>query len=144
MSGFAYEASSPLKTLAKECKKFLLNDLNAQVQDGQINDPIFGCSIKGFHGHHLAWNKAQWEDSAEVVYQYFKAASLIRTIKEYEQVFGKTIVYDYNALLEFVYESLSKGEEIVWSRAPSLGKDFYFVPEKVLEDKLNRFKELYE
>ena len=144
MSGFEYEASNALKSLAKECKKFLLDDINAQVHEGKINDPIFGCSIKTFHGHSLAWNKLKWKKSAEIIYQYFKAAALIRTIKEYESIFNSKIVYDYMALMEFLYESFSNNEEIVWALAPSLGKDFCLVPEKVLEDKLNRFKELYE
>ena len=144
MSGFDYEATNALKALARECKRYLLDDLNAQVQEGKINDPIFGCSIKNFHGHSLSWNKTSWRKSAEIVYQYFKASSLIKAIKKYETIFNSKIIYDYNEALEFVYHAFSTNSEIEWSRLPSLGKDFYLVPEKVLTDKLNRFKELYE
>lgn len=144
MSGFDYEATFALKELAKECKKLLLDNLNAQVDKGKINDPIFGCSIKNFHGHSLAWNKEKWRKSAEIVYQYFKASSLIKVIKSYENIFGSKIVYDYDALLEYLYGCFSNNEEIEWSKAPSLGKDFYLVPESVLIDKNDKFKELYE
>ncbi len=144
MSGFDYEATNSFKALARECKKLLLDNINAQVDKGKINDPIFGCSIKSFHGHPLAWNKAKWRKSAKIVYQYFKASTLIKEIKSYEDIFGRKIVYDYNALLEYLYACFSNNEEIEWSRAPSLGKDFCLVPESVLIDKIDKFKELYE
>ncbi len=144
MSGYPYKADSAQKQLATKCKSFLLNALNEQVSEGEIKDPVFGCSIKPFYGHNLSWNKAKWRESAEIVYAYFKASTVISEIKKYERIFNTTIVLDYKELLEFLVKAFRNGEEIEWCFAPSIGKDFCLVPESSLTDIIKKFTDLFE
>ena len=144
VSSFPYKATTDERAFAKECKKYLLAVLNAQVEDGEIKDPIFGCSIKSFYGHHLSWNKAKWRESASIVYNYYKASKIIEVIRNYESVFKKTIIFDSLSLLKYLADCFLNNKEINWSLAPALGQDFIFVPEVTLEDKIKEFEEMYE
>ena len=56
----------------------------------------------------------------------------------------KAIVVDYRALIDYIYTGLSIGEEILFSNAPGLTSDFNFVPQELLDEKLEEFKKLYE
>ena len=143
MSGFSYESSKVEKALAKETKDYLLNVLNG-VKGSKFYDPIFACSIESFYGHHLSWNKSSWKKSAEIVYQYFKASTLIKKIKTYESVFNKAIITDYLGALNYLAEHLLKEDEIDYWQIPGICASFELVPQSVLDKTISKFKGLYE
>lgn len=144
ISGYPYEAPNSHKALASECKKYLLDVLNPQTKNGNIYDLIFACSNLSFHGNHLAWNKNSWIRSALIVYNYFKAKTLIQVICQYNNVFNDQLVFDYDSLLKFLYKSISDGGEIDYGNAPGVKSSFSYVPTSTLDDRLEKFKKLYE
>ena len=141
---FASSATEAQKKLAKEIKEYLLAYLNSQTTNGHINDPVFGCSIKPFHAKHLAWNKREWEKSAKIVYCYFKAEALVPEIKRYEKAFHCDIITNHTALLDFLFDEITKENSVNYAIAQGVNSDFSLVPEEVLDDKLLEFKNLYE
>ena len=118
--------------------------LNSQNKGGKIYDPVIACQAFHFYGHQLAWNKNQWESSAGIVYRYFKAKVIIDTIKKYEAMMNEEIVSNYLALLTYIYECLTGDTSINFDAAPGLTPNFVYVPIETLEEKLEKFKELYE
>lgn len=144
MRGNFYNADDKTKALAKATKEYLLEVLNSQNKGGRLFDPIIASQAFHFYNHQLAWGVGRWERSAEVVYKYFKAKTLIKKIKEYDKVAGKPIVNDYEKLLEYLYECLGGRDEINYQAAPGISKDFIYVPIEILNGILERFKKLYE
>ena len=143
MSGFSYNASKAEKSLVKEVREYLLSVLNG-AKGGKFYDPIFACSVMTFYGHHLSWNKTSWKKSAEIVYQYFKASTLIKKIKSYELVFNKPIISDYLGALNYLVECLSKETEIDYWKIPGICASFELVPQSLLDKTIIKFQELYE
>ena len=146
MRGNAFSADEKLKALTKELKKYVLDVTNVHNKGGRIYDPVIACQAFNFYGHALAWNKNQWQQSAEIVYNYFKAEILVREIQKYEKIYNETIIVEgqRQELLEYLYKSISIGEEMRYELAPGINANFLDVPTSVLDDKLERFKELYE
>lgn len=144
ISGYPYEAPKSHKALAEECKKYLLDVLNSQTKNRNIYDLIFACSNLSFNGYHLAWNKDAWIKSSLIVYNYFKAKTLIQIVYDYNKIFNEQIVFNYNELLDFFFKSLFEGTEINYSHPPGVKSSFSYIPTIKFEEKLVRFKELYE
>lgn len=144
VSHFSYKADSETKQFIKQVKEYLLDVINFQNKGQRMNDPIIGCSVFTFHGHHLSWNKDTWKRSAHILYQYYKAKSLIDKIKEYEKIFKVQIVHDYSTLLNYFYKCISSGTQINYGLAPGLTADFVLVPPDTLDNVLLEFKTLYE
>ena len=144
ISNHPYKSSNAHKALAKGCKKFLEHSLFRQKETEKNPNLIFWCSKITFYGHHLAWNKDEWLKSALIVYNYFKAKTIVDTIKSYEAIYKEEIVHNYNEVLEYFYDSLSKNEIIQYESIPGLTSSFTYIPISKLESKLNKFKELYE
>ena len=94
----------------------------------------------------MAWNKNQWLASAAIVYNYFKAEIIVREIQKYEKIFNEEIIVqgERQKLLDYLYKSISTGGEMSYELAPGINANFLDVPVPVLDDKLKRFKELYE
>ena len=146
MRGNTFSADEKLKALTKELKKYVLDVTNVHNKGGHIYDPVIACQAFNFYGHALAWNKKQWQQSAEIVYNYFKAEILVREIQKYEKIYNETIIVEgqRQELLEYLYKSISVGEEMRYELAPGINVNFLDVPTSVLDDKLKKFKELYE
>ena len=146
MGNYPYKGTEIEKSLAKDVKKFLLDEMNSHTKAGagKFYDPIFACSKMPFHGHYLSWHKGTWKRSAEVVYNYYKAEELIKCIRKYEGIVSKTIIHDYSGLLEYFYNAISKNEEIDFWKGPGIDAAFECVPEETLNNRLRQFKELYE
>lgn len=145
MRGNPYKADDKTKALAKEVKKYLLEVLNSQNKGGKIYDPVFACQAFHFFNHQLAWNSRQWERSAEIVYRYFKAKVLIEKIKGYQKMFKDVEMVDnYLDLLNYLYECICGGEPINYSAAPGLTPDFALIPTDILDETLQKFKDMYE
>ena len=72
MLGNKYFATPSEKALCRNIKEFLIDTLNFQ-STGNLNDPVFACSILTFYDHKLAWNKDDGIKSAKIVYNFFKA-----------------------------------------------------------------------
>ena len=146
MRGNAFSADEKLKALTKELKRYVLDVTNVHNKGGRIYDPVIACQAFNFYGHALAWNKNQWLSSAEIVYNYFKAEILVREIQKYEGIYKEEIIVEgkRQELLEYLYKAISIGEEMNYESAPGINANFVYVPTSVLDDKLKRFKELYE
>ena len=144
MRGNPYRTDENRKQLAKDIRKYVLDVLNEKNKGKYLYDAVYASQSFHFYSKQLGWNKSQWKKSAEIVYNYYKAAKLIEIIKSYEPVAGKPIVVDYRALIDYIYTGLSIGEEILFSNAPGLTSDFNFVPQELLDEKLEEFKKLYE
>lgn len=144
MSGFDYETDEPTKKLTKKIKRYLMDYLNTQTKSGKMYDPIFACSIANFYGYHLSWSKNEWRKSAKIVYDYFKASSLIKTIHKYESIFNTQIIHDYNALLSYLVEKISNSKEIIIDLAPGVSSYITLIPESIFEEQLYSFVKLYE
>lgn len=139
-----YKADDKTKALALAVKDYLLEVLNSQNKGGKIYDPVIVSQAFHFYNHQLAWGTGRWERSSEIVYRYFKAKILIEKIKEYDKVAGKPIVNDYRKLLDYLYESLGRNEEINYSGAPGITEDFVYVPTVILDEIIIKFQKLYE
>ena len=121
-----------------------VSSVGSGVGSGVLTGALFACDVAPFRGHFLSWKKEEWRRSAAIVYNYFKAETLIKCIREYEKRLDKTIIHDYNGMLEYFYAALSNNEEIDYWKAPGIDAAFELIPQKTLDDKLRRFKELYE
>ena len=146
MSGYSYDGTRAEKSLAKALRKYFLDEMNSHTKNGRGNyyKPLFASDKAPFHGHFLSWKKEEWRRSAAIVYNYFKAETLIKCIRENEKRLEKTIIHDYNGMLEYFYKALSSDEEIDYWKAPGIDAAFELMDQKELDDKLRRFKELYE
>ena len=144
VSGYPYKADENTKQLAIALRKYLLETINAQCKSGEVKDPIWGCSRFQIHGHNLSWNSNNWEESAKVLYTYFKAERLVQKIKEYELIYRETIINDYFGTIEYLYKSLTLHNEIDYWGIPSLGASFEYVPIEALNSVLEKFENLYE
>ena len=143
--GNPYTADDKTKALAKAIRKYLLDVLNLQNKGQWLSDPVYASQAFHFFNHQLAWNARQWEKSAEIVYRYFKAKVLIEKIKDYQKMFKDVeMVSNYLELLNYLYESICGGEPINYSGAPGLTPDFALMPTDILDETLQKFKELYE
>jgi len=144
MRGNPCKADANTKALAKATRDYLLDVLNKQNKGGTIYDPVIASQAFNFFGHALAWNANRWERSADIVYKYFKAKTIIEKIKEYDKVAGKSIVDDYLALLNFLFCSLEREEEINYDAAPGINENLLFVPTCILKKVEQKFKLLFE
>ena len=143
--GNPYTADDKTKALAKAIREYLLEVLNMQNKGQWLGDPVYASQAFIFFNHHLAWNSRQWERSAEIVYRYFKAKVLIEKIKDYQKMFKDVeMVDDYLKLLNYLYECICDGEPINYGGAPGLTPDFGLMPTSILDETLQKFKELYE
>ena len=142
--GNPYRTDDNRKQLAKNIRQFVLDVLNEKNKGKYLYDAVYASQSFHFYNKQLGWNKNQWKKSAEIVYNYYKAAKLIEIIKSYESTAGKKIVVDYRALIDYLYTGLTIGEEIFFGSAPGLTSDFNFVPQELLDEKLLEFKNLYE
>ena len=141
MTGAKYDATPSIRALCRSVKKYLLDVLNAESKsNNRINDTVFMSSVISFYGNELSWNKADGIRSAKIVYNYFKANTILEKIKDYEDIFKKQIITDNVKFLKFLYEDISKGLKVEYSRSDSLTPDFALVPESVLDDILINFK----
>lgn len=143
INGFPYKGTEVEKSFAKEIREYLLNVLNG-ANGSKFYDPVFACSIATFYGHHLSWNKASWRKSADILYNYFKASALMDQIKSYEKIFNKQIIVDYVKALKYLAECLSKDDEIDYWKIPGICSAFEIVPLSVLDETIEKFKDLYE
>lgn len=146
MRGNVFSADEKLKALTKELKKYVLDVTNVHNKGKRIYDPVIACQAFPFYGNSLAWNKNQWLASAAVVYNYFKAEILVREIQKYEKIFNEEIILKgkRQELLDYLYKNITLGGEMSYELAPGINANFLDVPIIVLDDKLRRFKELYE
>ena len=143
--GNPYAADDKTKALAKAIREYLLAVLNLQNNGQWLDDPVYASQAFRFFNHQLAWNSKQWEASAEIVYRYFKAKVLIEKIKDYQKMFKDVeMVSNYLELLNYFYECICGGEPINYSGAPGLTPDFVLMPTDILDETLQKFKELYE
>lgn len=141
MTRAKYNATPSIKALCRNIKQYLLDVLNAESKsNNRINDTVFISSVIRFYGNDLAWNKKDGERSAKIVYNYFKANTILEKIKDYEDIFKKQIVTDNIKFLNFLYENIRKGLKVEYSLSDSLTPDFALVPEEVLAETLNNFK----
>ena len=145
MRGNSYNADDKTRKLATKIREYLLDILNMQNKGKKLNDAVYASRAFSFFGHNLAWNAKQWEDSAEIVYRYFKAKILIDKIKDYQKKFKDVEMVDnYLNLLNYLYECICGGGPINYSIAPGLTTDFVLMPTEILDETLQRFEKLYE
>ena len=142
--GYPYEAKSSYRALALECKKFLLSTLTSQTKSKKIYDIIFACPNLSFYGEHLSWNKNAWLESSLIVYRYFESNVLIKIIREYEKTFNEEIIFDYDTLIKYFYKNLSNTGEIDFGKISGVKSNISYIPATVFEERIKRFKELYE
>ncbi len=145
MRGNPLNADDKTTKLAIETRKFLLDVLNLQNKGKKIHDAVVASQAFRFYGHQLAWNAKQWEDSAKIVYRYFKAKVLIDKIKNYQKKFKDIeMVSNYLELLNYLYECICGGGPINYNAAPGLTTDFCLMPTDILDETLAKFEKLYE
>ena len=145
MRGNDLKADDKTIKLAVKVREYLLDVLNMQNKGKYLHDPVYASQAFRFFGHSLAWNAKQWESSAEIVYRYFKAKILIDKIKDYQKKFKDVEMVDnYLDLLNFLYECICGGESINYSAAPGLNPNFALMPTEILDETLQKFRDLYE
>ena len=142
--GNPINADKGLINFALKIREYLLDVLNEDNHSAFMSNAVYASQAFLFYGHSLAWNAAKWEKSADIVYRYYKAKTLIDKILEYNVVAGKQIVEDYIALLHYLSRELENGNNVNFYAGPGLNDGFSYVPETVLLGVIKDFESQYE
>lgn len=132
------------KLLAEEIKYFALEVLNSVNKGPYVSDPYRAFQLFKFFKYKLAWSKKEWEQSASIVYGYFKAKKIMDKIREYERIYRETIIEDYLSVIDYLAFFIIRKAKINYANAPGLSSYFIFVPTVALDDVLKYYKKNYE
>lgn len=138
MLGSKYDASPSEKALCKNLKKYLKNKLKIQPSDN-LEGPVFNSATALFNSKMIAWNRNDGARCAKIVYDFFKADTIIEKIKNYEDIYKKEIITDYSSLVYYLYNEIATKNAIDFEHAPGLSSDFSLVPNNVIFNILENF-----
>ena len=144
IKGNPFWGDEKIKTLAETIKYFALEVLNSVNKNQYVSDPYRAFQQFKFFKYKLGWSKKEWEESASIVYGYFKAKKIMDKIREYERIYRETIIEDYLSVIEYLAFFIIRKVKINYANAPGLSSYFVFVPSVALDDVLKYFKKNYE
>ena len=144
IKGNPHWGDEKIKDLSEEIKYFALEVLNSVNKGQYVSDPYRAFQQFKFFKYKLGWSKKEWEESASIVYGYFKAKKIMDKIREYERMFRETIIDNYDALINYLAFFIMRKVRINYTNAPGLTSYFIFVPTQVLNEVLTYFKKNYE
>ena len=144
VKGNPHWGDEKIKDLAEEIKYFALEVLNSVNKGKFVSDPYRAFQLFNFFKYKLGWSKKEWEQSASIVYGYFKAKKIMDKIREYERIYREKIIDDYLATIEYLAFFIIRKAKINYANAPGLSSYFIFVPSVALDDVLKNFKKNYE
>ena len=144
IKGNPHWGDEKIKDLSEEIKYFALEVLNSVNKGQYVSDPYKAFQQFKFFKYKLGWSKKEWEESASIVYGYFKAKKIMDKIREYERMFRETIIDNYDALINYLAFFIMRKVRINYTNAPGLTSYFIFVPTQVLNEVLTYFKKNYE
>lgn len=150
MRGQYYEATPSEKALCRNIRAYYLSVMRLQsigevaIEDVNIpfvkNDSAHISYSANFFGKTLFWGENRGIESAKILYAYFKANTIAAKIKDYEDIFKKTIIVDYSSFIKSLGEAILKGGEVNYDASNGLTSDFALVPKSALDDILENFK----
>ena len=144
IKGNPHWGDEKIKDLAEEIKYFALEVLNSVNKGKYVSDPYRAFQLFKFFKYKLGWSKKEWEESATIVYSYFKAKRIMDKIREYERIYREKIIDDYLSVIEYFAFFIIRKAKINYANAPGLSSSFGFVPSVALDDVLKYFKKNYE
>ena len=139
MSGNVYAGTPSEKALCRSVKKYLLDVLNNQSSNKYIN-PIDACLKEDFYMRKLSWGKEHGLESADIVYSYFKAQTIIDKILEYEEDIKQKIVVDQSKFLELLFKNINSTDAVNYASLEFVNKGFEATLKRIIGDTLDNFK----
>ena len=144
IKGNPHWGEEKIKDLAEEIKYFALEVLNSVNKGAYVSDPYKAFQQFKFFKYKLGWSKKEWEESASIVYCYFKAKKIMDKIREYERIYREKIIEDYLSVIEYLAFFIIRKAKVNYANAPGLSSYFIFVPSVALDDVLKYYKKNFE
>ena len=101
-------------------------------------DPAFPNKPYNFYDYTFSFMYVSYKD-VDIFYNYYKAFSIIEIIKNCEKIYEKQIICDEDVLLHFLFQLLSKKENIDFNHLKGTTTMISYVPFSLLESKLQFF-----